>query len=167
MWRSGFDFRFVFFVKTFLLVFQQEFIRFPHLHEKIVDVVTHLLRRRLPETNRMVENLVGIELAYINTKHPDFHEAGQIHKALTGGDQSTSSTSVASSQTRTSRSKDQRTNATTDESTSSRSRSLFSPNSTTSDGHDNDTTTINESPSSISMAPMGDGVRRKKSFRRK
>jgi hypothetical protein len=69
-----------------LIYFQQEFIRFPRLHEKIVDVVTHLLRRRLPETNRMVENLVGIELAYINTKHPDFHEAGVIHKALTGGD---------------------------------------------------------------------------------
>jgi dynamin 1-like protein len=69
---------------TFVL--QQEFIRFPRLHEKIVDVVTQLLRRRLPETNRMVENLVGIELAYINTKHPDFHEAGVIHKALTGGD---------------------------------------------------------------------------------
>jgi dynamin 1-like protein len=34
----------------------------------------------------MIENLVGIELAYINTKHPDFHEAGVIHKALTGGD---------------------------------------------------------------------------------
>ena len=67
-------------------IFQQEFIRFPRLHEKIVDVVTHLLRRRLPETNRMVENLVGIELAYINTKHPDFHEAGLIHRALTGGD---------------------------------------------------------------------------------
>ena len=48
-------------------------------------MVTDLLRRRLPETNRMVENLVGIELAYINTKHPDFHEADLIHKALTGG----------------------------------------------------------------------------------
>ena len=51
--------------------------------------MTQLLRRRLPETNRMVENLVGIELAYINTKHPDFHEAGVIHKALTGGDYNT------------------------------------------------------------------------------
>jgi hypothetical protein len=69
-----------------LCFFQQEFIRFPRLHEKIVDVVTHLLRRRLPETNHMVENLVEIELAYINTKHPDFHEAGLIHRALTGGD---------------------------------------------------------------------------------
>ncbi len=72
---------------NFYLFVQQEFIRFPRLHEKIVDVVTHLLRSRLPETNHMVENLVGIELAYINTKHPDFHEANLIHRALTNGEQ--------------------------------------------------------------------------------
>jgi len=54
---------------------QQEMLRFPQLHEKIIDVVTHLLRRRLPTTNSMVENLVAIELSYINTKHPDFHDA--------------------------------------------------------------------------------------------
>lgn len=53
---------------------QQEMLRFPKLHEKIVDVVTQLLRRRLPNTNSMVENIVAIELAYINTKHPDFHK---------------------------------------------------------------------------------------------
>lgn len=29
-------------------------LRFPKLHEKIVDVVTQLLRRRLPPTNSMV-----------------------------------------------------------------------------------------------------------------
>ncbi|KAK9872910.1 hypothetical protein WA026_020263 [Henosepilachna vigintioctopunctata] len=51
---------------------QQEMLRFPKLYESIVDVVTQLLRRRLPTTNSMVENLVAIELAYINTKHPDF-----------------------------------------------------------------------------------------------
>lgn len=62
---------------------QQEMLRFPRLHDKILDVVTHLLRRRLPPTNSMVENLVGIELAYINTKHPDFHEAQIVHKAVT------------------------------------------------------------------------------------
>lgn len=50
-------------------------LRFPKLHERIMDVVTHMLRRRLPTTNSMVENLVYIELAYINTKHPDFHDA--------------------------------------------------------------------------------------------
>ena len=34
----------------------------------------------------MVENLVQIELAYINTKHPDFHEASLIQRALNSGD---------------------------------------------------------------------------------
>ncbi|XP_031342838.1 dynamin-1-like protein isoform X2 [Photinus pyralis] len=53
---------------------QQEMLRFPKLYERIVDVVTILLRRRLPTTNIMVENLVAIELAYINTKHPDFYK---------------------------------------------------------------------------------------------
>ena len=57
---------------------QQELLRFPKLHEKIIDVVTTLLRRRLPPTNTMVHNLVFIELAYINTRHPDFHEAQLI-----------------------------------------------------------------------------------------
>jgi len=51
---------------------QQEMLRFHKLHEKIIDVVTNLLRSRLPPTNAMVENIVAIELAYINTKHPDF-----------------------------------------------------------------------------------------------
>lgn len=59
-------------------------LRFPKLHEQIIDVVTQLLRRRLPPTNAMVENLVSIELAYINTKHPDFHDAhlvGELNKS--------------------------------------------------------------------------------------
>ncbi len=34
--------------------FQQEMLRFPKLHERIVDVVTSCLRRRLPITNQMV-----------------------------------------------------------------------------------------------------------------
>lgn len=48
--------------------------------------MTALLRKRLPITNQMVENLVQIELAYINTKHPDFHEASLIQRALNSGD---------------------------------------------------------------------------------
>ena len=47
-------------------------LRFPRLHEKIIDVVTNLLRSRLPPTNTMVDNLVAIELSYINTNHEDF-----------------------------------------------------------------------------------------------
>ncbi|CAK9290928.1 unnamed protein product [Gordionus sp. m RMFG-2023] len=53
----------------------QEMIRFPSLHGRIVTVVTELLKARIQPTNSMVQNLVGIELAYINTKHPDFTEA--------------------------------------------------------------------------------------------
>uniref|UniRef100_H3DMF2 Dynamin-1-like protein n=1 Tax=Tetraodon nigroviridis TaxID=99883 RepID=H3DMF2_TETNG len=53
----------------------QELQRFPKLHEAIVEAVTSLLRKRLPVTNEMVHNLVAIELAYINTKHPDFADA--------------------------------------------------------------------------------------------
>jgi len=61
---------------------QQEMLRFPKLHERIVDVVTNVLRQRLPTTNAMVENLVQIELAYINTGHPDFSEAHLFHRAM-------------------------------------------------------------------------------------
>lgn len=61
-------------------------LRFPKLHEKIVDVVTALLRKRLPVTNQMVEHLVQIELSYINTKHPDFHEVNLVQRALTSGE---------------------------------------------------------------------------------
>ncbi|XP_076658043.1 dynamin related protein 1 isoform X1 [Halictus rubicundus] len=61
---------------------QQEMMRFPKLHERIVDVVTQLLRRRLPATNHMVENLVAIELAYINTKHPDFHKDAVLASSI-------------------------------------------------------------------------------------
>ena len=53
-------------------------LRFPRLYERIMDVVTALLKQRVPPTNMMVENLVGIELAYINTKHPDFNDAAVL-----------------------------------------------------------------------------------------
>merc|ERR1719237_1406211 len=53
---------------------QQEMLRFPKLHEKIIDVVTNLLRSRITPTNVMVENLVQIELSYVNTRHPGFHK---------------------------------------------------------------------------------------------
>lgn len=43
------------FFKVFMyFLLQQEMLRFPKLHERIVDVVTQLLRRRLPPTNSMV-----------------------------------------------------------------------------------------------------------------
>ncbi|XP_061116319.1 dynamin-1-like protein isoform X1 [Conger conger] len=60
----------------------QELLRFPKLHDSIVEVVTGLLRKRLPVTNEMVHNLVAIELAYINTKHPDFTDAAQVSASV-------------------------------------------------------------------------------------
>uniref|UniRef100_A0A6Q2Y4K4 Interferon-induced GTP-binding protein Mx n=1 Tax=Esox lucius TaxID=8010 RepID=A0A6Q2Y4K4_ESOLU len=60
----------------------QELLRFPKLHDSIVEVVTSLLRKRLPITNEMVHNLVQIELAYINTKHPDFTDAAQVSASV-------------------------------------------------------------------------------------
>ncbi|XP_053600362.1 dynamin-1-like protein isoform X8 [Plodia interpunctella] len=69
---------------------QQEMLRFPRLHQRIVDVVTQLLRTRLPATNSMVENLVAIELAYINTKHPDFHREAALVSGLLGAEEDAS-----------------------------------------------------------------------------
>ncbi|EMP23918.1 Dynamin-1-like protein [Chelonia mydas] len=60
----------------------QELLRFPKLHEAIVEVVTGVLRQRLPITNEMVHNLVAIELAYINTKHPDFIDTALVSASV-------------------------------------------------------------------------------------
>ena len=49
-----------------------EFQRFPNLRERMVEVVSSLLRRCVSPTQLMISNLVKIELAYINTSHPDF-----------------------------------------------------------------------------------------------
>ena len=68
-------------------------LRFPKLHERIMDVVTQLLRRRLPPTNAMVENLVYIELAYINTKHPDFHDAQLVGALIKNSEEKRSTVS--------------------------------------------------------------------------
>jgi len=48
----------------------------------------------------MVENLVGIELSYINTKHPDFSEAGLIHRVFSGDELPVASKSRSSSANR-------------------------------------------------------------------
>ncbi|VDK53803.1 unnamed protein product [Anisakis simplex] len=57
---------------------QQEMQRFPRLYDKINEVVSNVLKSRLGPTNQIVENLVAIELAYINTKHPEFTDASLV-----------------------------------------------------------------------------------------
>lgn len=49
-----------------------ELSRYPNLREKIIEVVQTLLTRSVEPTRLMVSNLIKIELAYINTSHPDF-----------------------------------------------------------------------------------------------
>eukprot|EP00946_MAST-07B_sp_MAST-7B-sp1_P000313 g313.t1 len=46
--------------------------RFEQLRDSIIDVVNQLLRERLVPTQRMISDLIRIELAHINTSHPDF-----------------------------------------------------------------------------------------------
>ncbi|KAL1140227.1 hypothetical protein AAG570_000159 [Ranatra chinensis] len=48
-----------------------DLIRFPNLHEEIVNVVGKLLKSRLPVTNDFVQKTIGIQAAYVNTAHPD------------------------------------------------------------------------------------------------
>lgn len=49
-----------------------ELTRFPNLRDRLIEVVNGLLKRAVGPTQMMVSNLVKIELAYINTSHPDF-----------------------------------------------------------------------------------------------
>jgi dynamin 1-like protein len=51
---------------------KQDLMRFPTLARRTSEVASGLLREKLPLTNEMVERLIHIELAYINTSHPDF-----------------------------------------------------------------------------------------------
>lgn len=51
---------------------KQNLMRFPNLARRTSEMASELLREKLPLTNEMVERLINIELAYINTSHPDF-----------------------------------------------------------------------------------------------
>lgn len=53
--------------------------RFPRLYERINEVVSTVLHGRLSPTKEFVANLVAIELAYINTKHPEFTDAALVN----------------------------------------------------------------------------------------
>mmetsp|Transcript_17925 Transcript_17925/g.36371 ORF Transcript_17925/g.36371 Transcript_17925/m.36371 type:complete len:776 (-) Transcript_17925:35-2362(-) len=49
-----------------------ELQRFPDLRDRMCDTVSNLLRRCVSPTQMMISNLIKVELAYINTSHPDF-----------------------------------------------------------------------------------------------
>jgi len=61
----------------------KELIRFGTLREKVVEVVTELLTECRIPTREMISYLISIELAFINTAHPDFVGAeGAINKIV-------------------------------------------------------------------------------------
>ncbi|KAK6750773.1 hypothetical protein RB195_002626 [Necator americanus] len=72
-------------VKHCGLTTQQEMQRFPRLYDKINEVVSGVLKSRLRPTNEMVANQVAIELAYINTRHPEF--VGEANKTLVNAEE--------------------------------------------------------------------------------
>ena len=49
-----------------------ELTRFPDLRDRTVEIVHQLLRDCMVPAQKMISNLIQIELAYINTSHPDF-----------------------------------------------------------------------------------------------
>mmetsp|Transcript_43307 Transcript_43307/g.80748 ORF Transcript_43307/g.80748 Transcript_43307/m.80748 type:complete len:789 (-) Transcript_43307:78-2444(-) len=49
-----------------------EFRRFGNLREQIFGVVSEILRGCLEPASKMIKDLIHMELAYINTSHPDF-----------------------------------------------------------------------------------------------
>ncbi len=61
---------------------RRELLRFPILAQKLANVSSELLRERLDPTIMMVENLIQIETAYINTNHPDFWKSGSALSIL-------------------------------------------------------------------------------------
>jgi dynamin 1-like protein len=46
--------------------------RFDILSNRIFEVIEQLLHRCLSQTDQLIQNLIEIELGYINTSHPDF-----------------------------------------------------------------------------------------------
>lgn len=55
---------------------RSELRRFPNLSARITEVAADLLRERMQPTQEMIESLIKIEMAYINTNHPDFSRSG-------------------------------------------------------------------------------------------
>eukprot|EP01124_Arcella_intermedia_P003014 TRINITY_DN1163_c0_g1_i2.p1 TRINITY_DN1163_c0_g1~~TRINITY_DN1163_c0_g1_i2.p1 ORF type:complete len:434 (+),score=110.82 TRINITY_DN1163_c0_g1_i2:879-2180(+) len=59
-----------------------ELKRYNNLREKIIEVVNNLLRAYKQPTREMVRNLIQVELAHINTNHPDFIGGEAISKLM-------------------------------------------------------------------------------------
>eukprot|EP00029_Vermamoeba_vermiformis_P006673 TRINITY_DN2691_c0_g1_i1.p1 TRINITY_DN2691_c0_g1~~TRINITY_DN2691_c0_g1_i1.p1 ORF type:complete len:787 (-),score=334.88 TRINITY_DN2691_c0_g1_i1:36-2396(-) len=63
----------------------KELLRFNNLRERVIDVMNMMLQRARKPTIEMIQNLINIELAFINTSHPDFvGSEGAITQVIDG-----------------------------------------------------------------------------------
>lgn len=60
----------------------KELVRFQVLRERVTEVVNQLLHKCKAPTKQMISNLIFLELAYINTNHPDFVGAGAFYSVM-------------------------------------------------------------------------------------
>ncbi|GFE55062.1 dynamin central region family protein [Babesia ovis] len=58
-----------------------ELNRYTNMRTKMLDVIKALLSRCVEPTKEMIRNIVKIELAYINTNHPDFLKTNVLAEA--------------------------------------------------------------------------------------
>jgi dynamin 1-like protein len=56
----------------------KELLRYNVLREKVIEVMSELLNECRSPTRSMISNLINIELAFINTAHPDFVGANGV-----------------------------------------------------------------------------------------
>ena len=59
-------------IRMCLQVDASELSRFPTLRDRVFECIHKLLRECVKPTQTMISNLVKVELAFINTSHPDF-----------------------------------------------------------------------------------------------
>lgn len=55
-----------------------ELRRFPRFKEKVVEVACKVAKKCLKNTNTRLEDYINLEIAYINTNHPDFEQINSI-----------------------------------------------------------------------------------------
>jgi len=56
----------------------KELLRYNVLREKVIEVMSDLLQECRAPTKTMISNLINIELAFVNTAHPDFVGANGV-----------------------------------------------------------------------------------------
>lgn len=57
--------------------FPTEMKRFPVLKDRVSEIVHNHLRALLGPAQAMIKNLISVELAYLNTSHPDYISSGK------------------------------------------------------------------------------------------